>query len=123
MNIVYVIEDYSENGGVERIVSMKANTLYREYQHQVTLISVYQDNRPHRYQLDSNIPLVLLHVPFAQKSTIPGLTTCSRLKTLMTAAVRLNKAIRKINPDVIFFATTLGALLLPFCYHKAKKYL
>ena len=121
MNIVYVIEDYSENGGVERIVSMKANTLYREYQHQVTLISVYQDNRPHRYQLDSNIPLVLLHVPFAQKSTIPGLTTCSRLKTLMTAAVRLNKAIRKINPDVIFFATTLGALLLPFCYHKAKK--
>ena len=30
MNIVYVIEDYSENGGVERIVSMKANTFYQE---------------------------------------------------------------------------------------------
>ena len=28
MNIVYVIEDYSENGGVEKIVSMKANTFY-----------------------------------------------------------------------------------------------
>ena len=27
MNIIYVIEDYSENGGVERIVSDKANTL------------------------------------------------------------------------------------------------
>ena len=45
MNIVYVIEDYSENGGVERIVSMKANTFYQEYHPQVTVISVYEDTR------------------------------------------------------------------------------
>ena len=37
MNIVYVIEDYSENGGVERIVSMKANIFYQEYHHQKCL--------------------------------------------------------------------------------------
>ena len=29
MNIVYIIEDYSENGGVEKIVYMKANTFYQ----------------------------------------------------------------------------------------------
>ena len=40
MNIIYVIEDFSENGGVERIVSEKANTLSMQYNHQVTLISV-----------------------------------------------------------------------------------
>ena len=34
MNIVYVIEDYSENGGVERIVSMKANLQRTEQHHQ-----------------------------------------------------------------------------------------
>ena len=45
MNIVYIIEDYSENGGVEKIVSMKANTFYQEYHHQVTVISVYEDKR------------------------------------------------------------------------------
>lgn len=27
MKIIYVVEDFSENGGVERIVSEKANTL------------------------------------------------------------------------------------------------
>lgn len=37
MNIVYVIEDYSENGGVEKIVSMKANTFYQEYHHRLLL--------------------------------------------------------------------------------------
>ena len=45
MNIVYIIEDYSENGGVEKIVSMKANTFYQEYHHQVTVISVYEDKQ------------------------------------------------------------------------------
>ena len=48
MNIVYVIEDYSENGGVEKIVSMKANTFYQEYHHQVTVISIYEDKRKER---------------------------------------------------------------------------
>ena len=45
MNIIYVIEDYSENGGVERIGSDKANTLSAQYHHNVTLISAYRDNR------------------------------------------------------------------------------
>ena len=45
MNIIYIIEDYSENGGVERIVSDKANTLSTRYHHNVTLISVYRSNR------------------------------------------------------------------------------
>ena len=33
MNIVYVVEDFSENGGVERIVAQKANTLASQYNH------------------------------------------------------------------------------------------
>ena len=43
MNIIYVIEDYSENGGVERIVSDKANTLSTRYNHNITLISHVED--------------------------------------------------------------------------------
>ena len=52
MNIIYVIEDYSENGGVERIVSDKANTLSTQYQHNVTVITVYRDNRKEQYRLN-----------------------------------------------------------------------
>ena len=45
MKIVYVVEDFSENGGVERIVSEKANTLASVYGHQLTLITVYRDSQ------------------------------------------------------------------------------
>ena len=121
MNIVYIIEDYSENGGVERIVSMKANALSQQYHHKITLISVYEDNRPQQYVLGKEIALIQLHVPFAKKANNPISRLFYRLSTLLLAAHRLNKVIRQINPDVIFFTTTLGALLLPLCKTTARK--
>lgn len=121
MKLVYVVEDFSENGGVERIVSMKANLLASKYHHQVTLISVYQDQRPQLYPLDPNVNLLLLNVPFATKANNSTKQLCHRAQTLLIAALRLNKAIKQINPDVIFFTTTLGALLLPLCKTHAKK--
>ena len=121
MNIVYVIEDYSENGGVERIVSMKANTFYQEYHHQVTVISVYEDKRKQQYILNEGIRLIHLHVPFAKKTRNKVYKLLSRIITLLLAAYRLNKTIKQINPDVVFFTTTLGALLLPLCHTKAKR--
>lgn len=121
MKLVYVVEDFSENGGVERIVSIKANLLASKYHHQVTLISVYQDQRPQLYPLDPNVNLLLLNVPFATKANNSIKQLCHRAQTLLIAAHRLNKAIKQINPDVIFFTTTLGALLLPLCKTHAKK--
>lgn len=70
MNIVYVIEDYSENGGVEKIVSMKANTFYQEYHHQVTVISIYEDKRKQQYILNEGIRLIHLHVPLPRRQEI-----------------------------------------------------
>lgn len=121
MNIIYVIEDYSENGGVERIVSDKANTLSTHYHHNVTLVSVYRDSRKELYKLDDNIRLIHLDVPFARKSGNLLLRLFSRIYTLLLANRRLNRTLRQLNPDIIFFATTLGAILLPFCRTKARK--
>ena len=121
MNIIYVIEDYSENGGVERIVSDKANTLFTKYHHNVTLISVYHDNRPQHYHLVDGINLIHLDVPFAKKTSNAVSRLLSRMNTMLMAISRLNKAINRLNPDIIFFATTLGAILLPFCRTKARK--
>lgn len=121
MKLVYVVEDYSENGGVERIVSMKANLFASKYHHQVTLISVYQDQRPQLYPLNPNVNLLLLNVPFATKANNRIKQLYNRAHTLLMAAHRLNKVIKQINPDVIFFTTTLGALLLPLCKTHAKK--
>ena len=121
MNIIYVIEDYSENGGVERIVSDKANTLSTQYHHNVTLISVYRDNRKEQFKLDDGINLIHLDVPFAKRTNNSLLRLISRLYTIFIAILRLNKEIKGLHPDIIFFTTTLGAILLPFCRTKARK--
>ena len=121
MNIIYVIEDYSENGGVERIVSDKANTLSTQYHHNVTLISVYRDNRKEQFKLDDGINLIHLDVPFAKRTNNSIIRLISRLYTIFIAILRLNKKIKGLHPDIIFFTTTLGAILLPFCRTKARK--
>ena len=121
MQIVYIVEDFAEIGGVERIVSLKANELSTKYGHDVTIVSVYKDERPVLYSLDKSIGFVRLNVPFATKSHRRIATLASRLATLARAASRLNKAVKQLDPDIIFFTTTLGALLLPFCRTKAKR--
>ena len=121
MNIIYVIEDYSENGGVERIVSDKANTLFTHYHHKVTIISVYRDNRKEQFKLDDGINLIHLDVPFEKRTNNSLLRLISRLYTIFIAILRLNKVIKGLQPDIIFVTTTLGAILLPFCHTKARK--
>lgn len=121
MNIIYIIEDYSENGGVERIVSDKANTLFAQYHHNVTVISVYRDNRKEQFKLNDGVNLIHLNVPFAKRTNKCLIRLISRLYIIFIAIVRLNKVIKGLNPDIIFFTTTLGAILLPLCHTKARK--
>lgn len=121
MNIIYVVEDFSENGGVERIVSQKATELSTSHGHTVTIISVYKDPRPVLNRLPESVKMVRLDVPFAAKGKGKAATLLSRIKTLAVAAHRLNKAISHLSPQIIFFTTTLGALLLPLCRTKARR--
>ena len=121
MNIIYVIEDFSSRGGAERIVSEKANTLSTLYNHKVTIISLYHDNRPQAYKLDDNVNLLHLDIPFAKKTNNHVSRLINRLIVMIIAIKRINKALRQLNPDIIFFTTTLGAILLPFCCTKARK--
>lgn len=121
MKINYVIEDFSVFGGIERIVSQKASILATQYGHDVTVISVYKDDRPVRYPLDKSIRIIRLDVPWTEKTANKAVLTMRRITTLIKAASRLNKALKETKPDIIFFATTLSALLLPFCRTNAKK--
>lgn len=121
MKIVYIVEDFSENGGVERIVSQKANILSCQYGHDVTIVSVYDDPRPMLYRLERSVGFVRLDVPFAAKGKGRLATLASRVACLARAVRRLNHTLAALNPDIIFFTTTLGALLLPWCRTRAKK--
>lgn len=121
MKIAYVIEDFSIKGGAERIIAEKANYLATEFHHNVTIISIYQDDRGMSYALAKGVKLVSLHVPFTQKSTSRLMTTYHRLMTLYKVMNSFQKNIDQLKPDLIFFTMSLGALLLPWCKTKAKK--
>lgn len=121
MKLLYIVEDFAENGGVERIVSQKANIFSTQYDHDVTIVSVYRDSRKIQYSINENVKFISLDVPFANKEKGKLTTFYSRLSTFIIAIRRLNRVVRLVNPDIIFFTTTLGALLLPWCRTKAHK--
>ena len=121
MKLLYIVEDFAENGGVERIVSQKANIFSSQYNHDVTIVSVYRDSRKIQYSINENVKFISLDVPFANKEKGKFTTFYSRLSIFIIAIRRLNRVVSLVNPDIIFFTTTLGALLLPWCRTKARK--
>ena len=120
MKIAYLIEDFAVKGGAERIVAQKANHLSADYGHDVTIVSIYHDERPPAYPL-KGVNIISLNVPFTVKNTNIIRKTLSRTRVLMQAATRFNKAMNILQPDIIFFTLSLGALLLPLYRGKAKR--
>ena len=120
MKIAYLIEDFAVKGGAERIVAQKANHLAADYGHDVTIISIYRDERPPAYPLHG-VRLTNLDVPFAAHGCGFADRLLSKTRVLVQAAARFNKAMNKLQPDIIFFTLSLGALLLPLYRGKARR--
>lgn len=120
MKIAYLIEDFAVKGGAERIVAQKGNHLSADYGHDVTIVSIYHDERPPAYPL-KGVNIISLNVPFTVKNTNIIRKTLSRTRVLMQAATRFNKAMNTLQPDIIFFTLSLGALLLPLYRGKARR--
>lgn len=121
MKIVYVIEDFSIKGGAERIISEKANYLCSKYHHEINIISIYHDEKPMSYSLEKGVKFISLDIPFTTKSKWRLLTLLHRIFTMLKIIVKFQKNINQINPDIIFYSMSLGAILLPLCKTKAKK--
>lgn len=120
MKIVYLIEDFAVKGGAERIVAQKAGRLAADYGHDVTVVSIYHDEKPPAYPLHG-ARLAGLDVPFAVKGCGIAGTTLSRTKVIWQAAARFNRLMDTLQPDIIFFTLSLGALLLPLYRGKAAR--
>lgn len=120
MKIVYLIENFAVKGGAERIVAQKASRLAADYGHDVTIVSVYHDERPPAYPLHG-VRLIRLDVPFAVKGCGLAGKLLSRTRVLVQAAARFNRLMDGLRPDIIFFTLSLGALLLPLYRGKAAR--
>lgn len=68
MKIAYIIQDIAGNGGMERIVTRKANYLAERFGHEVSIITACQDDRPCRFPLYDSINIVDLGCRYDTKS-------------------------------------------------------
>lgn len=121
MEIVYVIEDFSIKGGAERIIAEKANYLASRFQHHVTIVSIYHDERPISYHLEESVDFISLEIPFTPKNHSILLKTLFRIITIGKIIFKFQTIINRIQPKLIFYTMSLGAILLPLIKTKAKK--
>lgn len=121
MKIVYIIEDFSIKGGAERIISEKANTLSTDYGHDVTIVSIYKDERPASYPLEPNVKIISLGIPFPNRGGNAVKKLINRFSTLIHTVKKLNSTLARIKPDATFFTMVVGALALPFTKNAGKR--
>lgn len=104
MKIVFVIEQISGIGGMERILIDKMNYLVEHTSHEVILLLVWSDRTPIAYTVDSRVRIERLNARY-----IPGIPF-----TKAVVLFKFNSAIRRINPDIVNYIWVMGAFLAAF---------
>lgn len=64
MKIVYCLPQIYRPGGIERIISIKANYLAEKYGYEVTIITACQKQQQPYYQFSPKIKLIDLNVDY-----------------------------------------------------------
>ncbi len=89
MRIFYLIDTLYKSGGMERILTCKANSLCRDYGYEVSIVTNHQKGRPVFFPLDSGVEHIDLNVNY-------------RLPFMMPLYVRkLRALIEERKPDVV----------------------
>ena len=101
MRIVYVVENITGVGGLQRILIDKMNYLAEHTMHEIVLMTVWHmDSEPH-FPISPAVRYVRLNVPRS-------------MAFLPLALWRFRKHIRKLNPDVTIQLRAVGAFLTLF---------
>ncbi len=78
MKIVYCLPQLFNPGGIERIVTIKANHLAEKFGWDVTIIVAAQNGKKLFYELSDKIKLIDLGLPYFDMLDMPLLQTLSR---------------------------------------------
>ncbi len=113
MRLLYVIEHISTTGGLERILVEKMNALSADPAFEVTLLTVWHDEMPPAFPLDSRIKHDCLDVPCP--------TSAVGMALAMPRVVRrFNKYVHRLGPDVVVHFRAVGAMLAAFSSWKGR---
>lgn len=127
IKIVYCIPDLYKPGGIERIISMKANYL-AEYNngnyYSVTIITTGQGQNPPFYEFSDRIKFIDLNINYDEIVCYSFLKrTWMRRQKRMEHKKRLEKILKEIAADIVISTFTHEAVFLPSIKDGSKKIL
>lgn len=107
MRIVYIYTALTSMGGVDRIISVKANFFAEKYGYEVYIITDSQATRPPIFPLSSKVKHIDLNIDFDIQYHHKIITRAFYYIILMYQYKKsLSKLLKEIKPD--FILTTLG---------------
>ena len=123
MKIVYVFHSLSTMGGVQRIITEKANYLSHQFGYDIYIICCIQNpNTPNFYPLSSNIKQIILCIPYYSqyKYKYPQrLWYKYKLNRLLHREI--TQTVQKIDPDILIGIGNYEANLISTIACKAIK--
>jgi len=119
MTIVFLIDQMYMHGGIERVLSIKANYFAVQENAEVHIITSEQKNKPLCYQLHPNIRLYDLHIDYhREKSYFHPKNLLKLPKHIYT----LRKKLKTISPDVVIVCShSTDTYFVPFILKRIPK--
>lgn len=105
MKIAYCIPYLWNSGGVDRVVTIKANYLADVLGYDVAIITTDQDNREPFFEVSPKIKLIDLGVNYTKTDRTPLGKLCNSTIKRRIHAKRLERALADFNPDISIAVT------------------
>ena len=124
MKIVYCLPQLFHPGGIERIVSIKANYLVEVYGYDVTIVVANQKNHPPFFYLNKKIKVIDLNLDYDRTLSLPILKRLiERNKLHKLHKQKLYGILFKLHPDITISTFTQESAFLPNIKDGSKKVL
>ena len=124
MKIVYCLPQFYCPGGIERIVSIKANYLAEKEGYDVWLVTAQQNGAVPFYELSKKVKLIDLGIDYESNLSQPLLKRIIKKKKLQKIhKAKLAEVLNEIKPDFTISTFTNEASFLPSIKDGSKKIL
>lgn len=124
MKIVYCLPQLYKPGGIERIISIKANYLAEIYHYNITIITALQNGKAPYYKLSPLIKLIDLNLDYDSLLKLPIYIRIHKRRLLQKKHKKiLSNILCQIKPDITISTFTHEASFLPEIKDGSKKIL
>jgi len=119
MRIIFVIDQVHTHGGIERVLSIKANYLAKNVDNKIFIITTEQKGIPPCYEFSSNIVFIDLGVNYERNISY---FHPKNLKRLPKHILGIRSQIKKIQPDVLVVCShSTDTYFMPFISKSVPK--